>query len=225
MLTAKDMIEGIEAEARLSSSWTGRGDISADVLAAMACVPRHEFIPEALFHSAYDNSPLPIGYGQTISQPFIVALMTDLLELQGEEVVLEVGTGSGYQAAVLSRLVKKVYTMENVAQLVVIARQRLQWLGYKNIDVIWGNGCQGLPAEAPFDAVLIAAAAPYIPKSLLGQLKPGGKMIIPIGSQGGAQKLELLRKLAHGGVESKAVLPVAFVPLADQIVSDASLQV
>lgn len=224
MLTVKEMIKGIEVEAKMSSSWTGRRKISAKVLAAMARVPRHEFVPEALFHSAYENSPLPIGYGQTISQPFIVALMTDLLALQGGEVVLEVGTGSGYQAAVLSQLAKKVYGMENVAQLVVIARKRLQRLGYENVEVVWGNGYQGLPAKAPFDAVLVAAAASFIPKLLLDQLRPGGKMIIPIGSQGFSQQLQLLQKTPFGDIETKAVLPVAFVPLRDQIFSDVSMQ-
>ncbi len=190
----------------------------------MANVPRHEFVPEGLRHSAYDNCPLPIGYGQTISQPFIVALMTDLLDLQGDEVVLEVGTGSGYQSAILSQLVKKVYSMENVAQLVVSARGRLQWLGYDNVEIIWGNGYQGLPDEAPFDAVLVTAAAANMPKALLDQLRPGGKMIIPVGSQGDAQQLRLLQKTPFAGIETRAVLPVAFVPLLDQIFSDASMQ-
>ncbi len=190
----------------------------------MANVPRHEFVPEGLRHSAYDNCPLPIGYGQTISQPFIVALMTDLLDLQGDEVVLEVGSGSGYQAAILAQLVKKVYSMENVAQLVVSARKRLQWLGYDNVEILWGNGYQGLPDEAPFDAVLVTAAATNMPKALLDQLRPGGKMIIPVGSQGDAQQLKLLQKTPRAGIETRAVLPVAFVPLLDQIFSDASMQ-
>lgn len=224
MLTVGEMIKGVEVEAEISSSWTGGGEISAKVLAAMASVPRHAFVPEALFHSAYDNSPLPIGYGQTISQPFVVALMTDLLDLQGDEVVLEVGTGSGYQAAILSRLAKKVYTMENIAQLVVAARQRLHHQHYENVDVIWGNGYEGLPAEAPFDAILVAAAAPDIPKPLLDQLRLGGKMIIPVGQQGFAQQLKILQKSPLGEIASKAVLPVTFVPLTDQIFSDASLQ-
>ena len=224
MLTAKEMIEAIEVEAKISSSWTGRRKISDKVLAAMVNVPRHEFVPEALQHSAYDNCPLPIGYGQTISQPFIVALMTDLLALKDDDVVLEVGTGSGYQAAVLSQLAKKVCGIENVAQLVVMARKRLQRLGYENVEVIWGNGYQGLPAEAPFDAILVAATAPYVPKQLLGQLRPGGKMIIPVGSQGYDQQLQLLQKTPLGEIETRAVLPVAFVPLVDQIFSDASVQ-
>ncbi|HHJ80699.1 MAG TPA: protein-L-isoaspartate(D-aspartate) O-methyltransferase [Candidatus Tenderia electrophaga] len=225
MLTVNEMIKGVEAEAKISSSWTGRGKISAQVLAAMVSVPRHVFVPEALFHSAYENTPLPIGYGQTISQPFIVALMTDLLGLQGDEVVLEVGTGSGYQAAILSRLAKKVYSIDNMAQLIVAARQRLQRLGYENVEVIWGNGYEGLPAEAPFDAILVAAAAPYVPKPLLDQLRPGGKMLIPVGRQGFAQELKLLQKSPLGEIESSVVLPVAFVPLTDKLFSDASLQV
>ena len=224
MLTAKEMIEAIEVEAKISSSWTGRRKISDKVLTAMANVPRHEFVSEALQHSAYDNCPLPIGYGQTISQPFIVALMTDLLALRGDEVVLEVGAGSGYQAAVLSQLVKKVYGMENVAQLVVTARSRLQRLGYGNIELVWGNGYQGLPDKAPFDAILVAATAPYVPKELMDQLRPGGKMIIPVGSQGYDQQLQLLQKTPLGEIETRAVLPVAFVPLVDQMFSDASMQ-
>ena len=220
------MIKGIEAEAKVSSAWTGRDKISDRVLAAMAEVPRHEFVPEGLRHSAYDDCPLPIGYGQTISQPYIVALMTDLLDLldlQGDEVVLEVGTGSGYQTAVLSRLVKKVCGMENVDQLVVAARKRLHRLGYDNVELIWGNGYQGLPDEAPFDAILVAATAPGVPKALLDQLRPGGKMIIPVGNQGYAQELKLLQKAANGGVESRTILPVAFVPLVDQTISAPSL--
>jgi len=218
------MIEAIEVEAKISSSWTGRRKISDKVLAAMVNVPRHEFVLEVLQHSAYDNCPLPIGYGQTISQPFIVALMTDFLALQGDEVVLELGTGSGYQAAVLSLLTKKVYGMENVAQLVVAARKRLQRLGYENVEVAWANGYQGLPAEAPFDAILVAATAPCVPKQLLDQLRPGGKMIIPVGRQGYDQQLQLLQKTPLGEIETRAVLPVAFVPLVDQIISDASVQ-
>jgi len=166
--------------------------------------------------------PLPIGYGQTISQPFIVALMTDLLGLQGDEVVLEVGTGSGYQAAVLSLLAKKIYGMENVAQLVVAARKRLHYLGYDNIELVWGNGYQGLPDKAPFDAILVAAASPSVPKALLDQLRPGGKMVIPITGSGYAQELKLLQKSPQGGIETRVVLPVAFVPLVDQTFSDAS---
>lgn len=222
MLTVKDMISVIESEARSAAAWTGRHKISDKVLTAMAKVPRHEFVPEALRHSAYDNCPLPIGYGQTISQPYIVALMTDLLGLQGSEVVLEVGSGSGYQAAVLSQLVKKVYGMENVAQLAVAAQKRLQWLGYDNIEVVWGNGYRGMPGEAPFDAILVAATAPGVPQALLDQLRLGGKMIIPVAGQGYGQELKLLQKTAQGGIESRTVLPVAFVPLVDQTFSDAS---
>ncbi len=223
MLTVKEMIEVIDIEAKSTLPWTGRQKISDQVLAAMAKVPRHEFVPAELRHSAYDNSPLPIGYGQTISQPFIVALMTDLLGLQGGEVVLEVGTGSGYQAAVLSLLAKKIYGMENVAQLVVAARKRLHCLGYDNIELVWGNGYQGLPDKAPFDAILVAAASPYVPKALLDQLRPGGKMVIPITGRGYAQELKLLQKSPQGDIETKVVLPVAFVPLVDQTFSDASM--
>lgn len=222
MVTVKDMLSVIEIEARSAAAWTGRHSISDKVLVAMAKVPRHEFVPVELRHSAYDNCPLPIGYGQTISQPYIVALMTDLLGLQGNEVVLEVGTGSGYQAAVLSQLVKKVYGMENVAPLVVAAQKRLQRLGYDNIEVVWGNGYQGMPSKAPFDAILVAATAPGAPRALLDQLRPGGKMVIPVAGQGYGQELKLLQKTAQGDIETRTVLPVAFVPLVDQTFSNAS---
>ena len=215
MLTVKEMIEVIDIEAKSTLAWTGRQKISDKVLAAMAKVQRHEFVPAELRHSAYDNCPLPIGYGQT-------ALMTDLLGLQGGEVVLEVGTGSGYQAAVLSLLTKKIYGMENVAQLVVAARKRLHCLGYDNIELVWGNGYQGLPDKAPFDAILVAAASPYVPKALL-DLQPGGKMVIPVTGRGYAQELKLLQKSPQGDIETKVVLPVAFVPLVDQTFSDPSM--
>ena len=222
MLTVKEMIEVIDIEAKITGAWTARQKISDQVLAVMARVPRHEFVSAELRHSAYDNCPLPIGYGQTISQPFIVALMTDLLELRGNEVVLEVGSGSGYQAAVLSLLAKKIYGMENVAQLVVSARKRLHCLGYDNIELVWGNGYQGLPDKAPFDAILVAAASPSVPKALLEQLRPGGKMVIPITVQGYAQELTLLEKSPQGSIETRVVLPVAFVSLVDQTFPDAS---
>ncbi len=217
------MIATIEAEAKSAAPWTGAGSINPKVLAAMAAVPRHEFVPDNLQHSAYENGPLPIGHGQTISQPYIVALMTDLLNIRESDVVLEVGSGSGYQAAVLSRLAKKVYGMENISQLAVAARQRLQRLGYDNVEIVWGNGFNGLPQHAPFDAILIAAAPDQVPTALIEQLKPGGKMIVPVGGRYHSQDLKLIQKDGKGGVTSRTVLPVAFVPLLDQVVSDQTL--
>lgn len=217
------MIATIEAEAKSAAPWTGKGVIGPNVLAAMATVPRHEFVPTNLQHSAYDNGPLPIGQGQTISQPYIVALMTDLLNIRDSDVVLEVGSGSGYQAAVLSRLAKKVYGMENISQLAISARQRLQGLGYDNVEIIWGNGFDGLPQHAPFDAILVAAAPDQVPAALIEQLKPGGKMVVPVGGRYYGQDLKLIQKDGQGEVSTRTVLPVAFVPLIDQTFSDQSV--
>lgn len=217
------MIATIEAEAKSAAPWTGKGVIGPKVLAAMATVPRHEFVPTNLQHSAYDNGPLPIGSGQTISQPYIVALMTDLLNIRESDVVLEVGSGSGYQAAVLSRLAKKVYGMENISQLAISARQRLQRLGYDNVEIIWGNGFDGLPQYAPFDAILVAAAPDQVPAALIEQLKPGGKMVVPVGGRYYGQDLNLIQKDGQGEVSTRTVLPVAFVPLIDQTFSDQSV--
>jgi protein-L-isoaspartate(D-aspartate) O-methyltransferase len=222
--TIQDMIDTIAAEARGAAPWTGSATISAEVLAAMALVPRDEFVPEALKDSAYADGALPIGHGQTISQPYIVALMTDLLRLEPGSVVLEVGSGSGYQAAVLSRLADKVYGMENIAALAQAADKRLHRLGYDNVEIIWGNGFNGLPEHAPYDGILVAAAAEYIPPALIEQLKPGGRMVIPVGRRYLGQDLKLLEKSPEGDIESKTVLPVAFVPLIDQILSEDSIE-
>ncbi len=204
------VIEGIAAYAPLSP---GRRTLSARVLEAMAEVPRHAFVPEALRHKAYDDRPLPIGYGQTISQPYIVALMTDLLEVDGDDVVLEVGTGSGYQAAVLAPLVKHVYTIEIVPPLADRARRRLAEAGYANVTVRTGDGYYGWPARAPFDGIVVTAAASHIPPPLVAQLRPGARMVIPVGAAFLVQHLVLVEKDAGGKVTTRLILPVAFVPL------------
>jgi protein-L-isoaspartate(D-aspartate) O-methyltransferase len=162
---------------------------------------------------AYRNHPLPIGSGQTISQPYIVALSTDLLNLKGGESVLDVGTGSGYQAAVLAEIASRVFSIEIIPSLGDEARKRLAGLGYGNIEVRVGDGYQGWPEKAPFDGIIVTAAAPNVPPALVAQLKPGGRMVIPVGSSGDIQYLKLITKQADGGFEEKRVLPVRFVPL------------
>lgn len=180
------------------------------MLEAMRRVPRHEFVPASLRRSAYDDSPLPIGHDQTISQPYIVAYMTDALELDGTERVLEIGTGSGYQAAVLGELAKEVYTIEIVVPLADRARQTLARLGYKNVQVRTGNGYLGWPEQAPFDRVMVTAAPDDVPAALVEQLKVGGLMAIPVGV--GVQELRILRRTATG-LEILRTLPVRFVPM------------
>jgi len=189
-----------------------RGIADPRVLEAMARVPRHEFVPVGRRGEAYEDSPLPIGHGQTISQPYIVAFMTAALDPKPGDRVLEVGTGSGYQAAVMSGLVAEVYTMEIVEPLAKRAEADLQRLGYGNVKVRAGNGYLGWPEAAPFDAIIVTCAPEKVPQALVDQLKVGGRMIIPVGSQWGAQELILLRK-TPAGLERQAVLPVRFVPM------------
>ena len=203
-------VEAMYAETR---SHTGLASMSPGVRAALGKVERHRLVPAGQRALAYRNHPLPIGQGQTISQPYIVALSTDLLALQPQHVVLEVGTGSGYQAAVLAEIVQRVYSIEIVESLAMDAKKNLAELKYQNIEVRVGDGYQGWPEQAPFDAIVVTAAAPRVPEALVAQLKPGGRMVIPVGQAGGAQDLLLIVKNADGGVERKAVLPVRFVPL------------
>jgi len=207
------MLRDIRQETQLTRSWIGREELDARVLAAMEKVPRHEFVPKEFDYLAYDNGPLAIGHGQTISQPYIVALMTDLLQPRPEDTVLEVGTGSGYQAAVLSLLVKQVYSIEIVPALAQEAGERLRRLGYNNIEVKGGDGYQGWREHAPFDSVIVTAAAPVIPPPLLDQLKPGGRMVIPVGVPYGRQILCVVNKDEQGEIATTELLPVAFVPL------------
>jgi protein-L-isoaspartate(D-aspartate) O-methyltransferase len=183
------------------------------VMAAMGKVPRHRLVPFELQRQAYDNRPLPIGHGQTISQPYIVALMTDLLRLQGTEAVLEIGTGSGYQAAILAELTQNVYTIEIIEALAGQARERLQALGYGNVQVRVGDGYYGWEERAPFDAIVVTAAASHVPPPLIRQLKPGGRMVIPVGAQFMVQQLMLVEKNVDGTLTSRQILPVRFVPL------------
>ncbi len=207
------MLKTIEAEAKSAASWLGRARLDPKVLAAIAEVPRHEFVPPSLAKSAYQNGPLPIGYQQTISQPFIVALMTDLLRPRPDYTILEVGTGSGYQAAVLSRLVRQVYSLEIIPELAEQARARLARLGYDNVEVIHGNGRQGLSRHAPYDGIIVTAAAEAVPQALIDQLKPGARLVIPVGGRMFGQELIVLERDEKGGVRREDVLPVAFVPL------------
>ena len=207
------LLREIAAEARATAGHTGVAVFAARVMQALAEVPRHEFVPEDEQVSAYLDEPLPIGHGQTISQPFIVALMTDLLELAPGAKVLEVGAGSGYQAAVLAKLARTVHTVEIVPELARACRARLARLGFANVTVHKGDGAAGLAAEAPFDAILVAAAARRVPPALAAQLKPGGRLAIPLGEPGATQELALLEKRKHGALSVRAVLPVRFVPL------------
>jgi protein-L-isoaspartate(D-aspartate) O-methyltransferase len=188
-----------------------RGIRDERVLEAMARVPRHEFVFEEHRYEAYEDHPIAIGEGQTISQPFVVAAMLEALELRPDDVVLEVGTGSGYETAVLAELVRMVYSIERIASLAERARAVLERLGYKNVTVVHGDGSQGLPEAAPFNAIVVSAAAPHVPKPLTDQLRDGGRLVIPVGS-GFAQELQLVRKI--GGAATTMYLEgVRFVPL------------
>ncbi len=209
----QQMLRTIEVETRMTQGSTGRAALLPEVMDAMATVPRHQFVPDDLRPHAYANGPLPIGNGQTISQPFIVALMTDLLCPEPGDVMLEVGAGSGYQAAVLSRLISKLYTMEIIASLAQDAAKRLRDLGYDNVEVRHGDGYQGWPEHAPFDGIIVTAAASHVPGPLQEQLKPGGRLVIPVGFPHYAQELVVLEKKSDGSFVSRNVLSVAFVPL------------
>ncbi|PWB50419.1 MAG: protein-L-isoaspartate O-methyltransferase [Nitrosomonadales bacterium] len=207
------MLRDIRWETSETRAWIGKSELDPRVLEAMQQVPRHAFVPRVLEDCAYDNGPLSIGHGQTISQPYIVALMSDLLATQAHHVVLEVGCGSGYQSAVLSRLVKQVYSLEIVPELAQAAQERLSRLGYGNVTVRHGDGYQGWPEHAPFDGIIVTAAAPEIPSPLVEQLKPGGRMVIPVGLPYMHQELLLVEKNSSGVITTRNMLPVAFVPL------------
>jgi protein-L-isoaspartate(D-aspartate) O-methyltransferase len=213
----EDMVRTIQALAKTVPIAAEDGEIAPAVLDAMREVPRHELVPEDVRGDAYENKPLPIGRGQTISQPYIVALMTSLARPAKGHVVLEVGTGSGYQAAVLSRLVAHVYSIEIVEPLAKSATERLKGLGYHNITVRQGDGYKGWPEHGPFDAIVVTAAASHIPAPLIDQLKPGGRMVIPVGETFAIQNLMLVEKDLDGRPHrSRALLPVRFVPLTGE---------
>ena len=212
----QQMLDTIAAEARYTADYTGRSRFSAAVMQALTDVDRAAFVPPAYRDRAYDNGPLPIGDGQTISQPYIVALMTDLLDLTPGSVVLEIGTGSGYQAAVLSQLARQVYSLERFCELAEAAQERFAQLGYANIEVRCANGYNGWREKAPFDGIIVTAAAREIPPALVEQLKPGGRLVIPVGPPYGYQVLMVVSRDATGQIERRKVLGVAFVPLIDE---------
>lgn len=207
-----ELIRRIKSEVRDTKPYTGLSRLSPAVIQALAEVPRREFVSPELGISAYLDVPLSIGYGQTISQPFIVALMTELAAVNSGSVVLEVGTGSGYQAAVLAAIVRQVYSIERLDELASAARQRLRALGYSNVDVRTGDGYHGWSEHAPFDAIVVTAAAHEVPQPLLEQLGPGGRMIIPLDEAQGGQMLTVLTRKKTGGCSRRGVLPVRFVP-------------
>ena len=207
------LIAEIAAEARETAAYLGKDALDARVIAALRKAPREEFVPESSRSLAYLNRPLSIGHGQTISQPFIVALMTDLLALAPDSRVLEIGTGCGYQTAILAELAAQVFTVEVVAPLAEAARERLQRLGYTNVAFRTGDGWAGWPEHAPYDAIIVTAAARDRPDALIAQLAPGGRMAVPVGRSGLTQRLMLIEKDGAGRVTESGRLPVAFVPL------------
>jgi protein-L-isoaspartate(D-aspartate) O-methyltransferase len=209
----KEMLEDIARITRETRRETGRAALSEPVMAAMSRVPRHRLVSAGDEAHAYNNRPLAIGLGQTISQPFIVALMTDLLDVKAGHKVLEVGTGSGYQAAVLAELGAHVYTIEIIEALGLEAEKRLAALGYRSVVTRIGDGYRGWPDQAPFDSIIVTAAAPEVPPALASQLKTGGKLVIPLGSSSGDQTLYLMEKQPQGELTRRAILGVRFVPL------------
>lgn len=210
------LVQLIKANVALSNDYLLSEHLDARVLDAIRVVPRHEFVPKKYRKHAYKNRPLPIGYGQTISQPVIVAIMTDLLQLKPTDRVLEIGTGSGYQAAVLAKLVDTVYSIEIVEALFERSTHDLKRLGFDNVITRSGDGYFGWPEQAPFDRIIVTAANSHIPPSLLKQLKPRGRMIIPVGGQFMIQHLVLVIKDAENNITTQQLLPVRFVPLTGQ---------
>ncbi|HEY6821329.1 MAG TPA: protein-L-isoaspartate(D-aspartate) O-methyltransferase [Burkholderiales bacterium] len=207
------MVAEIDATYAETRSQTGLAAMSPAVRAALARVERHRLVPAGQVGVAYRNHPLQIGRGQTISQPYIVALSTDLLDPRPNHTVLDVGTGSGYQAAVLAEIVSQVFSIETIESLAHSAGRRLTALGYRNIELCVGDGYGGWPEKAPFDGIIVSAAAPRVPPALVAQLKPGARMVIPIGGEGDVQDLRVLTRRADGGYDERKVLPVRFVPL------------
>ncbi len=208
------LVREIAKEVSATRAWTGTSELDARVMEVMAKVPRHEFVPYEMQPLAYVNRPLPVGHGQTVSQPYIVALMTDLVAVGKGDTVLEIGTGVGYQAAILAELAKKVYSIEIIAELETSAAKRLKRMGYTNVETRQGDGYYGWSAHAPFDAIIVTAAPTHLPSPLLKQLKPGGRMVIPVGSPFTTQHLLLVEKGLDGTITTRNVLPVIFSPLA-----------
>jgi len=207
------MVETIRAELARYGDGEGRHELDPRVADAMASVPRERFVPDELAAQAYENRPLPIGHGQTISQPLIVAMMTQLLRLGPTSRVLEIGTGSGYQTALLAELAGEVVSIEVVEALAAEAQARLERLGYRNVALLCGDGADGCPEKAPFDALLVTAAADVLPAALIEQLRPGGRMVVPLGGHPATQELALIEKEPGGAIRERRLLPVAFVPL------------
>ncbi|MDP1663752.1 MAG: protein-L-isoaspartate(D-aspartate) O-methyltransferase [Methylobacter sp.] len=209
------MLEDIEMEVNQTRHLIGKDALDDRVMTAIKQVPRHKFLPADFRFFAYDNGPAPIGSGQTISQPYIVALMTDLLNTKPTDTILEIGTGSGYQAAILSRLVKQVYSLEVIAELSVNARRQLKKMGYNNVTVKTGDGRLGWPEHAPFDGIIVTAATLHIPRPLIDQLRTGARLVIPVGLPYNYQELMVIEKKANGKIEPRSILGVNFVPLID----------
>ena len=215
------LIAEIRAEVRETATYLGKDALDERVLMAMARVPRAAFVPAGERDIAYFNTTLPIGYRQTISQPYVVAVMTDMLGIAAGDVILEIGTGSGYQAAVLAELAHRVYSMETIQPLAEAADRRLKRLGYDNVEVRWGDGHLGWPEHAPYDGIIVTAAAATVPPALLAQLRVGGHLVIPVGDQNATQMLTLIQKRGDGTAALFEVLPVAFVPLTgDDVAGD-----
>lgn len=207
------MLNDIKMEVELTRHLIGKNALDARVMAVMKQVPRHKFLPADFRYLAYENGPAPIGSGQTISQPYIVALMSDLLATKPSDVVLEIGTGSGYQAAILSKLVAQVYSIEIIEDLATKASRRLQKLGYDNVAVRNDNGYFGWQEHAPFDGIIVTAAAPHIPQPLIDQLKVGARLVIPVGLPFAYQQLMVVEKKPNGDIDTQEILGVSFVPL------------
>ncbi|MEI6336413.1 MAG: protein-L-isoaspartate(D-aspartate) O-methyltransferase [Methylococcaceae bacterium] len=210
------MLDDIDMEVHLTRHLIGKNALDDRVMAAMKQVPRHEFLPADLLYCAYSNGPVPIGSGQTISQPYMVALMSDLLMTKSADIILEIGTGSGYQTAILSGLVKHVYSVEIITDLATTARKRLHKLGYNNVEVRNEDGYFGWPEHAPYNGIIVTAAAPYIPQPLIHQLRPGARLVIPVGLPFDYQTLMVVEKKANGDIETRKILGVSFVPLTGE---------
>lgn len=213
MNTMESMLQDIELEVKLTSHLIGKKALANRVMEAMKQVPRRQFVPEGLQAQTFYNGPLPIGSGQTISQPYIVALMSDLLNPQADDSILEIGTGSGYQTAILACLVRQVDSMEIIAELSIAARERLDQLGYCNINLHTGDGYYGWTEHAPYDGIIVTAAAPQVPQALIDQLRVGARLVIPVGLPYSYQELRVLEKKTGNNIETQTILAVSFVPL------------